>query len=153
MRPRLQPSQPEPPARSGRDAAGGAADRWRLIRDALLLQPKVVLEGLKDVLLGPVALLAAVLDLVRGERPHGRRAFYEVLRFGRAFERWLNLYGALPPEGAPAKSPVPREGGIDGYFGKIERALIEEHQRGGVTARLKENVDGWLDKLEDLTRR
>jgi hypothetical protein len=154
MRSEVEPSRREAAASAGPASPGGASERWALIRDALFLQPKLLLEGLKDLLLGPVALLATALDLVRGVRPGGRRAFHDVLRFGRGFERWLNLYGALPPERGDERSALPAErGGIDTYFGHIERALVEEHERGGVTTRLKQTVDAWLDKLEDLTRR
>jgi hypothetical protein len=151
----------EPPARRGTlrersdgPGADGDSQRWLLIRDALFLQPKLVLEGLKDLLLGPVALVAAAFDLVLGPRSGRGRAFYRVLRLGRGFERWLNLYGALPSDD-PAESALTRTdpGGIDAHFGRIERAVLQEHERGGVTTRVRRTVDLWLDKLEDLTRR
>jgi hypothetical protein len=142
------------PARSDGPDAGGAPQRWLLIRDALFLQPKLVLEGLKDILLGPVSLVAAGIDLVLGARPGRRRAFYRVLRLGKRFERWLNLYGALPPEDSDESALVRTDpSGIDAHFGRIEKALVQEHERGGVTTRLKTTVDLWLDRLEDLTRR
>jgi hypothetical protein len=132
----------------------GDPERWLLIRDALFLQPKLVLEGLKDLLLGPVALVAAGIDLVRGSRPGRTRAFYEVLRVGRQFEGWLNLYGALPAEDADETALVRGDPvGIDAQFGRIEQALLHEHARGGVTTRLRRNVDLWLDKLDNLTRK
>ena len=142
---------PYPPDEPGRN---GDPERWLLIRDALFLQPKLVLEGLKDLLLGPVALVAAGIDLVRGSRPGRPRAFYVVLRFGRQFEGWLNLYGALPADDADETALVRVDPvGIDAQFGKIEQALLQEHARGGVTTRLRQKVDLWLDKLEDLTRK
>ncbi len=152
----LEPSTPreklpDPPDEPGRD---GDPERWLLIRDALFLQPKLVLEGLKDLLLGPVALVAAGIDMVRGLRPGRPRAFYEVLRFGRQFEGWLNLYGALPADDADETALVRADPvGIDAQFGKIEQVLLQEHARGGVTTRLRQNVDLWFDKLEDLTRK
>jgi hypothetical protein len=156
MGPGLEPSTPreklpDPPDEPDRS---GDPERWLLIRDALFLQPKLVREGLKDLLLGPVALVAAGIDLVRGSHPGRPRAFYEVLRFGRQFEAWLNLYGALPADDADETALVRGDAvGIDAQFGKIEQALLQEHARGGVTARLRQSVDLWLDKLEDLTRK
>jgi hypothetical protein len=131
------------------------ADRWPLIRDAVVLQLKVVLEGLKDLILGPVALAATLLDLAVGERPGRSRAFYRVLRAGKRFERWLNLYGALPAEeDLEERGLVPGDAdGIDAYFGRIERTLAQEHARGRGTASVKRRVDAWLDRIESLTRK
>ncbi len=124
--------------------------RWLLFRDALVLQAKLILEGLKDLALGPVALVAAALDLTHGdEKRRGR--FYRILRLGRRFERWLNLYGALLPE--EEESELADDAGIDRYFRRIERSIAQELERGGLTAQAKQRVDVWLDKLEKTTRR
>jgi hypothetical protein len=59
------------------------------------LQLKLILEGIKDIVLGPIALVALVIDLLfRKSSP--RRLFYEVMRGGERFERFLDLYSALP---------------------------------------------------------
>jgi hypothetical protein len=133
MRPGLEPSDQRPtPAGSGAAGVGAAPARWPLIRDVLFLQPKLVLEGLKDLLLGPISLVAALLDLILAGRPGRKRLFYGVLRLARGFESWLNLYGSLPPERSDEKTLARTDpGGIDAYFGKIETALVQEHERGG----------------------
>ena len=83
--PPLTPSAP-PPSGPGRGA---------LVRHAVMLQLKLLLEGLKDILLGPVSLVALAVDLLVRRSADGR-LFYETLRRGQRFERFLNLYGALP---------------------------------------------------------
>ena len=66
----LVPAQPPDP------------DRWQLIRDVAVLQVKLVVDGLRDVLLSPASLIAALGDLILGRnRAHGH--FYQVVRFGR----------------------------------------------------------------------
>jgi hypothetical protein len=64
-----------------------------LIRDLLILQLKLVIDAVKDVLLIKLALLAVVFDILfgRAERP---LLFYSVLKLGERFDLWLNLYGA-----------------------------------------------------------
>jgi hypothetical protein len=64
-----------------------------LIRDLLIFHVKLWMDGLKDVVLVPVSLLAASLDLVIGPGRRGPR-LYSVLRMGERFDLWLNLFGA-----------------------------------------------------------
>lgn len=65
-----------------------------LIRDLIIFQIKVWLDGFKDVVLVPVSLGAGVLDILFGRRRDGYR-LYSVLRLGERFDLWLNLYGAV----------------------------------------------------------
>ena len=141
------PRAPGPASGSGGDAPD---DRWTIIRDALVLQLKLVLEGIKDVLLGPVALVAAVWDLLSARRSSGERRFYRVVRSGASFERWLNLYGALRESDGdrPVLKTDDREG-VDAYVRKVEEVLRREHERGGVTTGAKRLIDGWLDRIEE----
>jgi hypothetical protein len=64
-----------------------------LIRDLLIFQGKLWIDGLKDVLFAPISVGAAILDIVRGPKPDGPR-FYKVMRMGERFDLWLNLFGA-----------------------------------------------------------
>jgi hypothetical protein len=63
-----------------------------ILRDLLLFQMKLWLDGLKDVVLSPISMIAAVLDLLRGS--DRTSLFYRTLQVGEGFDRWLNLYGA-----------------------------------------------------------
>lgn len=67
--------------------------RWVILRDLGIFQVKLVLDGAKDIVLGPVALVAAALDLLwPGHRPGHR--FYAVMRVGERYDRWLSLFAA-----------------------------------------------------------
>lgn len=64
-----------------------------LLRDLIIFQVKLVLDGLKDVVLMPVTIGAAGLDiLMPGPRPGHR--FYHVIALGERFDRALNLFAA-----------------------------------------------------------
>jgi hypothetical protein len=63
-----------------------------LIRDLLIFQLKLWLDGLKDLVLSPVSIAAAALDLLLGPTKRGPR-LYTVLRIGERFDLWLNLFG------------------------------------------------------------
>jgi len=59
-----------------------------VLRDVLIFQLKLWLDGLKDVFLSPLSIGAAVLDVL-----FHKGLFYRVLRLGERFDLWLNLYG------------------------------------------------------------
>jgi len=85
-----------PPPRPA-DAAAAPNDqthlsRLRTLTDLVVFQFKLALDGLRDLLLSPVAIVAAIAGLIAGgDRPD--RYFREVLRFGLKTERWINLFG------------------------------------------------------------
>ena len=66
--------------------------RLRLLTDVLMFQLKLLVDGLLDLLLSPLSIIAAVLGLIAGgDRPD--QYFRKVQRFGGRTERWLNLFG------------------------------------------------------------
>jgi hypothetical protein len=67
--------------------------RGVLIRDLLILQVKLAIDGLKDVVLFPLASAAVIFDVLFG-RPGRPLVFYRLLRLGERFDLWINLYGA-----------------------------------------------------------
>ena len=82
--------------------------RSQIVRDVLIFQVKLWLEGFKDVLLMPLSLGAAVIDLVfRGGKKPG--TLYSVMRLGDRFERWVHLYAALDE----VEKRTPRENSLD----------------------------------------
>lgn len=91
---------------SGRDAPVGG---WgRVMRDVLVFQFKLVVDGLKDLCLAQVALGAALVDAVRRDGTPGRR-FYSIVRLSDRFDRWLDLHEPLErvPSDAPDYAPPP----------------------------------------------
>ncbi|NLG62801.1 MAG: hypothetical protein GX539_11195, partial [Candidatus Cloacimonetes bacterium] len=64
-----------------------------LLRDLAIFQLKLFLDGLKDVVLAPVSIVAAGLDLVFPGQRQGHR-FYAVMRMGERYDRWLSLFSA-----------------------------------------------------------
>jgi hypothetical protein len=63
--------------------------RGVLVRDLLIFQLKLWLDGAKDLVLIPLSLGAAAFDFFF--RTH---LFYSVLRVGERYDRWLNLFSA-----------------------------------------------------------
>ena len=77
--------------------------RWRLARDVVVFQLKLGMEAVLDIMLIPVSLAAAGLDLVLGNwrRP---RWFHAVLRFGERCEHWIDLWRIATPDSEAPQS-------------------------------------------------
>lgn len=85
----------------GFDASWGG-----VLRDVLLFQFKLVVDGLKDLCLAQLALGATMIDLVRRDGSPGRR-FYGIVRLSERFDGWLDLHEPLGrvPEDTPDYAP------------------------------------------------
>lgn len=66
--------------------------RMTLIWQTLVFQVKLVADGLRDVILVPVSLIASLAGLIAGGQDPGRYFRY-VMHLGRLSERWINLFG------------------------------------------------------------
>ena len=125
-------------------------DRWKLIRDISVLQFKLIVDGLRDLILVPVSLIAGIVSLVKGDVGQDND-FYDLLRLGRRSERWINLFGAA--EQVQQESGVPLPGSdIDELVTKVESFLIEEYKTGGVTRQAKDRLDKAIDHLHRRVR-
>jgi len=128
-------------------------DRWTLIRDVAVFQIKLLFDGFRDVLLVPVSLIAGVVSLVRGGARPGPE-FYDLLRFGRRSEHWINLFGAATHlHGQPADEEKFAVEDIDEMVSRVETFVVDEYRRGGVTAQAKDRLDSALDLLHRKARR
>ncbi|NJD10131.1 MAG: hypothetical protein FIB01_06700 [Gemmatimonadetes bacterium] len=96
-----------------------------IIRDLIIFQLKLAVDGLKNVFLLPASLVAALIDLLLPGTQPGR-LFYRVMRLGETFDQWLSLYG--PAHQAQAS--------LDGLFGASRAGAatllgeLEEFVRG-----------------------
>ncbi len=122
------------------------ARRWALARDVIVLQLKLVLEGMRDVLLGPLGLIAGLAGvLTNSERP--ARLFRGVLRGALRFDQWLKLYGALERRSPhdPDEPALPPKTSADDWLDKIEQAVVDQYEKGGLTRAAKDRIDRLLD--------
>lgn len=106
--------------------AMNAARKGTLVRDLLIFQVKLVLDGLKDVALIQISLLAAVFDLLFG-RPGRPLLFYSVLRLSERLDLWMNLYSASRHAGTDDEGLFGASRAGDGtMLGKIEELVGNE---------------------------
>ena len=113
--------------------------RWLLVRDATAFQLKLAIDGVRDLLLIPVSLVAALISLVTGG---GRTStFYEVVRLGQRTERWINLFGIVRDDHDHSDE------GMDAFVQRLELLVLEQYRRGGITATAKDRIDQVLDRV------
>ncbi|MBW3567165.1 MAG: hypothetical protein KY410_04255 [Proteobacteria bacterium] len=104
-------------------------DRWQTLKDVLLFQGKLLIDGVRDLLLSPVSIAAALIDLIVPGDDKGRR-FYSVVRFGRRTEEWINLFGA-----ADRHDPDINAKGIDALVEELEAVVRNPERREDVRAK------------------
>lgn len=132
---------------------GWPPGRWVLIRDAVVFQVKLLVDGLRDFVLLPISVVAALLSLLRGGNGAGRE-FYTLVAFGRRTEKWINLFGAadrLPAADEPDDDSEIAT--VDGLVNKLERKVVEQYEKGGMTASAKHAIDHILDSVQSSTAR
>lgn len=130
-----------------------APDRGMLIRDVAVFQVKLFFDGLRDLLLMPVSLIAGLVSLFRGGARPGTE-FYDLLRAGRRSEHWINLFGAASRlHGPPSEEEKFAVEDVDEIVSRVEAFVVDEYRRGGVTAQAKHRLDSALDLLHRKARR
>lgn len=100
------------------------ASRADLFRDAAVLQLKLLADGLRDALLIPLSLVAALIGLARGG-PDCDREFRRVIKLGLRSERWINLFGHHKPLGRSGPA-----GSMDSIIEQVESTVLEQYRRG-----------------------
>jgi len=97
--------------------------RAKLIREAAVLQIKLIADGFRDAILIPVSLFAALVGVLRGG-DEADREFRRVIKLGRRSERWINLFGQQRPLGKPHPADS-----IDTVLGQVESALVTQYKK------------------------
>lgn len=111
--------------------------RLPLVRDFLIFQLKLLIDGAKDVVLFQFSILAVLFDLIRGRR-RNPGLFYRVLSLSERFDLWLNVHAAAEEAGK----------GEDGLFGASKAGSatlvgkLEEIWRGGDEPRGRRSTGG-----------
>ena len=116
--------------------------RWNLARDIAVFQAKLLVDGLRDLVLVPASLIAGLMSLLSGDDGQPGTQFYRLLGVGKHSERWINLFGALRNAPPDLKHPAPfPDADIDEIVGKIEDFVVDEEKRGGMTAQARKRLE------------
>lgn len=121
------------------------ADRWTLLRDVTVFQGKLVLDGLRDLVLSPLSIAAAIVGLLTGGDRPGRQ-FYDLLYLGRRSEGWINLFGAASHVTPPDFDREDAES-VDALVDRLEEVARRRYEKGGMTQNAKDALDKALDAV------
>lgn len=122
---------------------------WTLMRDIAVLQVKLIVDGLRDLILVPASLIAGIVSIVKTKRGEPGHEFYTLVGVGKQSERWINLFGAL--ENAPPEIIELNHFGdadMDEIVSRVESFVIAEYKRGGVTAGAKDRLEKAMEKMQ-----
>ncbi len=112
--------------------------RWQLLRDVLAFQFKLALDGLRDVLLSPISITAALIGVFTNKDNPGKH-FYRLMELGHDSDRWINLFSAYDDETTPSSDDLVR---------RAESMVKHEYNKGGVVTNLKNQTDHVLDGIQ-----
>jgi hypothetical protein len=97
-----------------------------LLRDLVLFNLKLALDGMKDVALIWISVIAVIGDLLVGGSRRGQ-FFYATMRLGERIDLWLNIYGtARNAENNPDGLFGESRAGDATYMGKMEELIGRE---------------------------
>jgi len=121
--------------------------RGTLVRNTVIFQLKLMADGLRDLVLLPISLIAALIGLLRGgDEPD--REFNQVIQVGRDSEKWINLFGNHDDPDNPHVSAS-----IDALFVKVEDTLKQQYLTAGTSARAQAEIDEALKAAHNEAKR
>lgn len=106
--------------------------RARLLRRVVLFQVKLFADGIRDVVMSPLSLVAGVLGLFASRNPEGD--FERLMLFGRQTDRWINLFDIYGTEEA-RQQPT-----LDKVAEDIEAAIRRDYANGWMSARSAQTI-------------
>jgi len=110
------------------------------MREAAIFQLKLLADGLRDALLIPLSLLAALIGLFEGGKDCDEK-FRRVIKLGRRSERWINLFGHEQP--LDVSHPA---GSMDKILSQVEAVVVEQYRKGRSTAETRAAVSEAMKK-------
>lgn len=119
------------------------ASRWQLIRDLVAFQFKLVLDSLRDVLLSPISIIAAVVGLLTNSRDPGKY-FYRLMALGHRSDHWINLFKVYDTHQVDEEDKPPS---ADSFVRHAENIVLKEYEKGGVVSNLKNSTDKVFDSF------
>lgn len=121
---------------------------WPLIRDMAVLQVKLIVDGLRDLILVPASLIAGIASLF-SNKPIQDSYFYRLICIGKSTEHWINLFGAYDNASEQLQQEYELESkSMDDVLDRVEGYVVNEYQKGGVTRQAKEKIDAALRDIK-----
>ena len=102
--------------------------RGQLLRQVLVFQFKLAMDGIRDVLLSPISIIAALAGILTNH-PDPSRYFNQLLELGHRSDQWINLFNTHSKDSGSSTA--------DDFVREAESIVRNELEKGGVMPRLK----------------
>lgn len=125
-----------------------------MVRDVIVLQFKLAVDGLRDFLLIPASLVAGLISLAGSRDGKPGPEFYRLLGWGKRTEEWIDLFGAHrhSTEALPGDEGF-RDMNIDEIVDRVENYIVDEERRGTMTAQARQQIDRALSAIQRRRQR
>lgn len=150
-------STPEPSTSESSNSGHSESDsesskRNQLIRRVVTFQLKLMADGLRDLVLFPVSLVAALIGIFRGgDEPD--RELNQVMEYGRQTEEWIDLFeqrsGTEHDESRKSHSLA----SIDAVFSKVEESLMQSYKSSDTSEDVQSEIDDALNEAHEKARK
>jgi hypothetical protein len=132
-------------------AAAEDPARRVVVRDLLIFQFKLIIDGIVDLVLLPISVIVGLISVLK-PGPNAGSEFYTLLRLGRQGERWINLFGIERKDGAATEEDTVATGDLDDLVAQVETFLVDEYRKRGATTHTRQRLDAALDSLRGLSQ-
>lgn len=121
--------------------------RGKLVRNAIVFQLKLMADGLRDLVLLPVSVIATIIGFLRGgDDPE--RELNQVIDLGRETEVWINLFGHHQTQESAHSMAS-----IDALFIRVEDVLKQQYKADGTSESNQQEIDDALQAAHDEARK
>ncbi len=118
--------------------------RSEVIRDTIVLQLKLIVDGARDLALMPLVLIATIVGLVKHKNQPGRY-LYRLLSYGKASEKWIGLFDEAQKD---EMKPVDfQDKSFDDLLQKTQAAIESKYIDDSKKQKLLEKFDLALDEI------
>ena len=116
--------------------------RSALVFRIILFQFKLFADGVRDILLSPLSIIAGILGLLSSNSdPHA--CFNRLLKMGHQSDRWINLFDHYS-SGSTGSKPAT----MDDLAEKLETVLRDDYHSNGMTAKTVRKLDEIIAELK-----
>ncbi len=118
--------------------------RSEVIRDTLVIQLKLIVDGARDLMLMPLIVFATISGLIMHSNQPGRY-LYRLLSYGKASEKWIGLFDeaekdSLDPPDIKAQS-------LDDLVKKTQTAFESKYINEDKKQKLLDKLNFALDEI------
>jgi len=118
--------------------------RTEVIRDTLILQLKLLIDGLRDLFLMPVALFATIAGLILHKENPGRY-LYRLLNYGKISEKWIGLFDEAQKD--TMQQPDLQENSLNDLLNKTQSAFESKYIDESKKEKLLSSINNVLDNI------